>query len=87
MWGVIIVVLLVLGGYFWYTHSVANDTSYATTQQDMGSMPGMNEQTATTSTSDATIIQDSAAVDTQMSGLDSDNSNMNQSDQPIPQSY
>lgn len=92
MWiGVIVVVVLVLLGWYWYagmgngaqnagTPSATNTTNGTTGAQSLPS---------DSSSSDASLSQDTAAVGTQMSGLDSDSASMNQSfnDQPVSQSY
>lgn len=95
MW--IVIVLVILGGGYWYlsrssseaneygTQSSAQTNSTAAGQAsaaDNGGLP-----TASTDTSDAAINQDTAAVDAQMNGLNSDNATVDSSlnDQPIPQ--
>ena len=87
---VIIVLLVAGGGYYWYTHMPSQTGSYATAQQNSGeattatavaSLPGG------TSDSDASLNSDTAAIDAQMNGLNTDNTDTNSSinDQPISQ--
>jgi hypothetical protein len=83
---VIAVVVIMGGGYYWYTHqgSAPSDTPLAETT-DQGQKSG----TSPSDTSDAAIIQDAAVVDGDLVGLDADNASMNQSlnDEPVSQSY
>ena len=94
--GIVVVLILAGGAYYWYssTHSAVNPTLQTATSTD--SMQGMQTQGSTESasvlpsgsgTSDASLNQDTAAIDSQMTGLDSDNASVNSSvnDQPISQ--
>lgn len=85
--GVVVVIVLVLLGWYWYSQNNAGTTSQTPSGQT--STNTTNGSPSGSATSDAALNQDSAAIDTQMSGLDSDNASMNQSfnDQPVSQSY
>ena len=96
----IIVLVVVLGGAF-YLYQQMQPTpvvapSIATTSQTSSAgTPATSQQTAAsvnplpsgTATSDAALAQDAASVDTQMSALSSDNTQVTQSvnDQPVTQ--
>ena len=75
----VIVVIAVLGVYYWYvqSHKLPAPESAAQTQ---------TTSTANDTSSEA-LVQDSAAIDAQLSGLSSDNASMNSSDQVVTQSY
>src|SRR5665213_726819 len=97
----IIVVILIVAAALWYmgdlpgmtpsqtassTATTATTTQTAQTQTNVAQQNGMSGQS---DTSDAAFTQDEAAIDTQMQGLNSDNTNVNSSlsDQPVQQSY
>ncbi len=79
--GVAVLAVVAGGAYYWFalhgkTDSMAN--------QEKGSYMNQGPATVTTlpsgsDTSDAALQQDSAAIDAQMKGLDSDSANVDQS--------
>ena len=84
------VIAIATGAYYW--HSSSQPDSTATTADSASSAdatPGNTGTSATASSdkSDAALVKDSAAIDTQLSGLSADNASMNQSDQAGAQSY
>ena len=101
--GVIVAIIIIGGaGYYWYSsmHSVSNAAVTATTTdqnstaQNTASAPAggtsgtnVNALPSGSSNSDAALTQDTAAIDAQMGGLNTDNASANQSvnDQPITQ--
>jgi len=82
---VIVILAIIAGAYYWYTQSQGGTMApmqMATTSPMTGTSSASNSDT-----SNAALVQDTAAIDSQMSGLNSDNTNMNSSDQPVSQSY
>ena len=99
IFGIIAAIIIIGGGgYYWYKsmHSAVPTTAVeATTTTDQAATtpaPATNAATANalpsgTSNTDASLNQDTAAIDAQMTGLGTDNASANQSvnDQPITQ--
>jgi uncharacterized protein (UPF0333 family) len=90
--GVIVVLVIAGGAYYWYSHmqseSSAAMTASSTTAMMTGSAAAANNPLPSgTSTSDSSLNQDTAAIDAQMNGLDSDNTQTSASmnDQPVSQ--
>jgi hypothetical protein len=98
--GIIAAIIIIGGGgYYWYKsmHSMAPVTTTApaaTNEAAMtGTAPATNNTANTnalpsgTNNTDASLNQDTAAIDGQMTGLSTDNASANQSvnDQPITQ--
>lgn len=94
--GIIVVLIIAGGAYYWYaqTHNPATAAVQEASTPD--AMAGMDMSTSSmqksdlpsgTGTSDTSLNQDTAAIDAQMNGLDSDNSDVNSSinDQPVSQ--
>jgi hypothetical protein len=82
----VVVILIILGGLFYwyeYMHTPKVSTSMTATSSAMlpsaAATAAANPLPAGTSTSDAALSQDTAAIDAQMNGLDSDNTNMTSS--------
>ena len=86
---VIVLIIVAGGGYYVYTHTPSQTGSnvssgtpgMAATNTAVASLPGGS------SNSDAALNSDTTAIDTQMSGLNTDNANTNSSlnDQAISQ--
>ena len=84
---IIVVIVVVAGGAWWYISSSQKPVSVAPTQQNVATNSSQNGTQATGSvssanpqdTSDASINSDLSAIDTQMTGLNTDSNNVNQS--------
>jgi uncharacterized protein HemX len=77
---IVLVILIILGGvYYWYVQSQAGTPTSATS--------ATTATPASPDTSDGALVQDTAAIDAQMTNLNADNTSMNASDQPVTQSY
>jgi hypothetical protein len=97
-WIIGIIIVALLAGALWYSGVLGNmhmtpsqtasstPTTATTTQATAQPIDGMS---ANNDASDAAITQDTAAIDTQMQGLNSDNANVTSSmnDKETPQSY
>ncbi len=70
--GVVVVIILAGGGYwYWSSHQAQPAASVDASMNDDGTLPSGSD------TSDASLDQDSAAIDAQMQGLDSDSASAN----------
>jgi hypothetical protein len=87
---VIVVIIIAGGGYYWYTH-MPSEMGMASSADQNGTASGTAAAVASlpggSSDSDAALNSDTAAIDSQMSGLSSDNTNVSSSinDQPVSQ--
>lgn len=96
-WIIGIIVVLLVAGAVWYSgvlgnmHPAVTTTQTATTTPDTTATQPQpeNGMAATNDASDAALTQDTAAVDAQMQGLTTDNSNVDSSlsDKQVTQSY
>jgi len=97
-WIIGIIVVVLLGGALWYSGWLGNKsmmqpsttpTSTAQTTQPQAVAQPENGMAATNDTSDAALTQDTAAIDAQMQGLNSDSANIDSSmsDKETAQSY
>jgi len=76
IWIWVIVILIIIGGVWWYLSSSSSSTPSTTPTQQTNttSVTGANPN----DDSDAAMAQDATAIDTQMSGLNSDNASADQ---------
>ena len=100
-WIIGIIIVALLGGALWYsgvlngvlgmnTSPVATTTPEVATTTPVAAAPQPeNGMAATNDASDAALTQDTAAIDAQMQGLNSDNANVDSSmsDKAVTQSY
>jgi flagellar basal body-associated protein FliL len=99
--GIIVLIIVVAGAFYWFMHSKSGTPSFtasstsmtATTSNTASAQSGTIDAAGAaalpggTSDSDAALQQDTAAIDAQMGGLNTDNTNTSASlnDQPISQ--
>lgn len=77
---VVVVILVILGAYWYFSaQSAVTQPNSQSASQTLG--------TSASDTSDASLNQDSAAIDAQMNSLNADATAANQTDQPVTQSY
>lgn len=101
-WIIGIIIVLLLGAALWYSgmlsslgfgmspsQTATTTAPMATTTQQAATPQPENGMAATNDASDAAITQDTAAIDAQMQGLNSDSANVDSSmnDKQTPQSY
>ena len=89
-WKIVLWILIVLvlagGAYYWYANrSPIGTPSLGTEQQTQAADP--SALPSGSDTSDAALQQDSAAIDTQMSGMNDDTASIDSglNDQQVPQ--
>lgn len=84
----IVAVLLVAVAAYLYRPDTSDSGSTTTEEsQTSQTQSAAAQPAATADTSDDAIVQGSGEVDAQVTALTKDNANMNQSDQPVAQSY
>lgn len=85
----IILIIIVLAGGFYLTQSRPAPTENALVQPEpiVQTEPAAQTEPAPVDTSDAALNQSAAAIDANLSGLDSDTKAMSSTDVPVTQTY
>lgn len=88
-WIVALVVIIIAGVMLWQSGLVSLSAPPALPAETASSTPQSGLPTAQSDTSDAALVQDSAAIDAQLTGMSQDSAAVDQSftDQPVQQSY
>jgi hypothetical protein len=86
LWAVVVVVVLGLGGWYWYAHSTGVSNGTTANQQAAQGAAGA-PGTVASGNSDTALNADLATMDTQLKSTQQDSTSVDQSlnDQPIQQ--
>ena len=86
--GIILIILIAAAAWWWGTRP-AQAPALPAQSNTQGAQTSSGLPTAQSDTSDAAVVQDTAAIDSQMGGLNSDSAAVDSSmnDQPVTQSY